>query len=173
MSFHKVLSVLCFCCLSPLLAAHEFEAGTLHIDHPWSRALPAVAKTGAAYLSITNHGERGDTLLGADTPIAGKVEMHEHLHQDGLMKMQQVVDLPITAGERLTFQPGGYHLMLFNLAQPLNAGEHFPLTLHFAEAGDVEVVVNIQADAEPQAPKDSHSTHGDHLSESCGSRSSR
>jgi len=162
MSFSKVLSVLVFCCLSPLLTAHEFDAGTLHIDHPWSRALPAVAKTGAVYLVIANHGEHADTLQGADTPVAGKVEMHEHVHQDGLMKMQQVADLPIAAGESLAFQPGGYHLMLFNLTKPLTAGEHFPLTLHFANAGDVEVVVNIQADAQPQQPQAEHSGHGDH-----------
>jgi periplasmic copper chaperone A len=161
MSFHKVLSVLVLCCLSPLLAAHEFDAGELHIEHPWSRALPAVAKTGAAYLVIANHGDNADTLLGADTPVAGKVEMHEHVHQDGLMKMQQVEDLPIAAGESLTFQPGGYHLMLFNLTQPMNAGDKFPLTLHFAEAGDVEVVVNVQADAEPKQDN-AHSHHGDH-----------
>lgn len=159
MSFNKVLALLVFCCMAPLAAAHEFDAGEQHIDHPWSRALPPVAKTGAAYLSIANHGKHDDELLGADTPIAGKVEMHEHLHQDGLMKMQQVQTLPVAAGETLVFQPGGYHLMLFNLEQPLVAGEHFPLTLHFAEAGDVEVVVNIQADEEPKSAGDAHAHH--------------
>lgn len=159
MSFPKVLSVLVFCCLAPLAAAHEFDSGELHVDHPWSRALPPVAKTGAAYLAITNHGVQADQLLGADTPAAAKVEMHEHLHADGVMKMQQVKELSIAAGEKLTFKPGGYHLMLFNLKQPLVAGETFPLTLHFAEAGDVEVVVNVQADAPAETAEDAHSNH--------------
>jgi len=160
MAFHKVLSLLLIGCFSSLAAAHEFDAGALHIDHPWSRALPPVAKTGAAYLVIDNRGEQGDTLLGADTPIAGSVEIHEHLHHDGLMKMQQVQTLTVAPGESLSFKPGGYHLMLFNLNQPLTAGEHFPLTLHFANAGDVEVTVNIQAD-EPAKGADG-AAHHDH-----------
>ena len=159
MSFNKVVSVLFLCCLAPLTLAHEFDAGSLHIDHPWSRTLRPVAPSTYGYLSIANHGEQADELLGADTPAADKVEIHEHKHVDGLMKMQQVQTLPIAPGETLVLQPGGYHLMLFNLKQPLVAGEHFPLTLHFSKAGDVEVVVNEQAEEPPAHTDDAHSHH--------------
>ena len=159
MSFNKVISALFICCLAPFSIAHEFDSGSLHIDHPWSLALPPVTTTGAAYLSISNHGEKADELLGADTPAAERVEIHEHKHVDGLMKMQQVQMLAVAPGETLTFQPGGYHLMLFNLKQPLVAGEHFPLTLHFSEAGDADVVVNVQAEAPADGAEEPHMHH--------------
>lgn len=152
MRFNRFSLLLIGCALAQLVNAHEFEAGELHIAHPWSRALPPVAPTGAAYLQISNHGDQVDTLLGADTPVAEKVEIHEHVHADGLMKMQRVDRLEVAPGDTLSFQPGAYHLMLFNLKQPLNAGEQFPLTLHFAVAGDVDVVVKVQAEDEPPAP---------------------
>ncbi|MEH6564275.1 MAG: copper chaperone PCu(A)C [Halopseudomonas sp.] len=159
MSFQKILASLILSCLIPLANAHEFDVGALHIDHPWARALPPVAETGAAYLTIINRGEQADTLLAATTPVADKVEIHEHLHEQGLMKMQQVEEVSIAPGARLAFQPGEYHLMLFNLKQPLNAGSEFPLTLRFAEAGAVEVMVKVQAEEPADATDDPHSHH--------------
>lgn len=149
MRFNRFSLLLIGCAMAQLVNAHEFEAGSLHIDHPWSRALPPVAPTGAAYLQISNQGEQSDTLLGADTPAAEKVEIHEHVHADGLMKMQRVDRLELAPGQTVLFKPGSYHLMLFNLKQPLQAGEQFPLTLHFDRAGDVQVMVNVQAEDEP------------------------
>ena len=145
MRFNKLSLLLIGCAMAQLVDAHEFEAGQLHIDHPWSRALPPVAPTGAAYLSISNHGDTADTLLGAKTEVADKVEIHEHVHADGVMKMQRVESLTIEPGATVTFEPGSYHLMLFNLARPFAAGESYPLTLKFANAGDVDVQVNVQA----------------------------
>ena len=160
MRFNKLSLLLIGCAMAQLADAHEFEAGQLHIDHPWSRALPPVAPTGAAYLSISNHGGTADTLLGAKTEVAGKVEIHEHVHADGVMKMQRVESLTIEPGATVTFAPGSYHLMLFNLARPLAAGESYPLTLNFANAGDVDVQVNVQANDEPSAgEKQDHHQH--------------
>lgn len=141
--------------LTGQLIAHDYEIADLHIDHPWSRALPPVAKTGAAYLTIENHGERADRLLGVSTPVAGHAEMHEHIHKDGLMKMQQVETMALPAGDKVSFKPGSYHIMLFNLKQPLVAGERFPLTLQFEQAGELEVEVAVEQDA----PADEHQHH--------------
>ena len=156
MRFNKLSLLLIGCAMAQLVDAHEFEAGQLHIDPPWSRALPPVAPTGAAYLSISNHGDTADTLLGAKTEVAGKVEIHEHVHADGVMKMQRVESLTIEPGATVTFAPGSYHLMLFNLARPLAAGDSYPLTLQFANTGEVEVQVNVQADDEPSSAQEEH-----------------
>ncbi|TRX73895.1 copper chaperone PCu(A)C [Pseudomonas mangiferae] len=147
--------------LSAAALAHEYQAGALHIDHPWARAMPAVAPTAAAYLVVHNHGEQADRLLGADTPRADKVEIHRHVHQNGLMKMEAVdggVEIP--AGGELKVTPGDYHLMLFGLKQPLEDGQRFPMTLHFQKAGDVTVDIAVQKDAPaPAAPADSGHAH--------------
>lgn len=135
--------------LSPSLfaSAHEYSAGKLHIEHPWSREMPAVAPTAAAYFVVHNKGAEADRLLSVSTPHAGKAELHEHIHTDGLMKMQQVQNVAIPAGGEVKFAPMGYHVMLFNLKQQAKDGERFPLTLTFEKAGAVEVEIAVQKDA--------------------------
>lgn len=147
--------------LSVQALAHDYNAGDIHIDHPWSRALPPVAPTGAAYLILENKGKQSDTLLSASTPIAGHVELHEHIHQDGLMKMQQIDSVEIAPGERVEFTPGGNHIMLFELKQPLADGDKYPMTLTFQKAGDIEVEVQVTAQPDEQDGHD-HGDHGDH-----------
>ncbi|MDF3195104.1 copper chaperone PCu(A)C [Pseudomonas sp. 1928-m] len=144
--------------LSPSLfaSAHEYKAGELHIEHPWSREMPAVAPTAAAYFVVHNKGAEADRLLSASTPVAGKAELHEHIHADGLMKMQQVQNVAIPAGGEVKFEPMGYHVMLFNLKQQAKDGERFPLTLTFEKAGAVEVEIAVHKDA-PAVEK----THGE------------
>ncbi len=158
MRTHLSILITSLTLMSGTAIAHEFQAGELYIDHPWARALPPIAPTGAAYLSIENRGDATDRLLSATTALAEKTEIHEHVHQDGLMKMQQVHSLSIEPGQTVQLQPGGYHVMLFNLRAPLQAGESFPLMLQFERAGEVEVTVNIEA----EAPTGKASGHGDH-----------
>lgn len=134
--------------LSGTAQAHEYHFGELHIDHPWALASPPGVPNGAVYLVLHNRGAADERLLGADTPAAAKAEVHEHVHQGGLMKMRKVEgDVTIVAGGELALQPGGYHLMLFGLKQPLEDGKRFPLTLHFEKAGDLQVEVAVQKEA--------------------------
>ncbi len=141
--------------VSPLLVtAHEYEVGNLHIDHPWSREMPPSAPTAAVYFVVQNKGDSADRLLSVDTPAAGKAELHEHLHQDGLMKMQQVPSVEIPASAAVAFAPMGYHVMLFSLPRQFKDGERFPLTLHFEQAGTLQVEVAVQQ--EPPAENGEH-----------------
>lgn len=132
--------------------AHEYTLGDLHIDHPWSRALPPTAPNGAAYFVVHNRAQAGDRLLAVSTPRAAKTEMHTHVMLGDVMKMQKIDSIGIPAGGDVRFAPGGNHVMLFGLTQPLVAGERFPLTLEFEKAGKVDVEVAIEADA----PKEEH-----------------
>lgn len=144
--------------------AHDFTAGDMHIIHPWSRALPPVAPTGAAYLVLENKGEQTDRLISATSPIARRVELHEHIHQDGLMKMQQIDSVEIAPGAEVEFKPGGHHFMLFDLQQPLTDGSSYPMTLNFEHAGkvDVEVKVTGEAAAAPSSADHDHDAHAHH-----------
>ena len=140
-----------------LVMAHEFTAGSLRIDHPWSRALPPNAPTGAAYFVVHNSGTDGDTLVSVSSPVANKAEMHTHVMFGEVMKMQQVDSVAVPAGGAATFAPGGNHVMLFGLNKPLVAGESFPLTLTFEKAGAVEVEVKVEQNA--PAPSAEHMGH--------------
>ncbi|RON10531.1 copper resistance protein CopZ [Pseudomonas brassicacearum] len=136
--------------------AHEYKAGELEIAHPWSQELPPNAPTVAAYFVIHNNGKTADRLLGVASPISGKAELHEHVKQNDLMKMQQVPSVEIPAGGDITFAPMAYHVMLLELKDRslLHDGKRFPLTLHFEKSGDVTVEVAVQK--QPPAGTEEH-----------------
>ncbi|WP_411390452.1 copper chaperone PCu(A)C [Pseudomonas sp. MPB23] len=129
-------------------AAHaaDYKAGDLLVSDPWSQELPPNAPTVAAYFVIHNTGPTPDRLLSADTPVADKAELHEHVMQGALMKMQQVPSVAVPAKGDLTFAPMAYHVMLLGLKDRsvLADGKQFPLTLTFEKAGKVEVQVSVQ-----------------------------
>lgn len=133
---------------TPLLAqAHEYKAGKIEIDHPWSREMPPSAPNAAAFFVLHNQSDTADRLVSASSPQAQKTEIHEHVHKDGLMKMQQVQGVDLPAGGEVKFVPMGYHVMLFGVKKQLKDGERFPMTLRFEKAGEVQVEVAVQKDA--------------------------
>ncbi|TBU98516.1 copper chaperone PCu(A)C [Stutzerimonas kirkiae] len=154
-------TLLAMALLAPALLAqaHEYDAGQLHIEHPWSREMPPVAPTAAAYFTVHNNGNAPDRLLGASSPAAGKAELHEHRHAGDMMKMQQVQNVTIPAGDTVKFEPMGYHVMLFDLKQQARAGERFPLTLKFEKAGDIQLEVAVQQEAPGDAQHGENHQH--------------
>jgi copper(I)-binding protein len=137
--------------------AHEFRAGAIHIDHPYSRPVPNVRTPGIAYMTISNKGERPDRLLGAASPIAGRIELHANLREGDVMRMRPVEAIDLPAAGVLRLQPNArWHLMLLDLRRPLAIGDKFPLTLTFRDAGDVPVEVEVQRASGPQSHTHSH-----------------
>jgi copper(I)-binding protein len=123
---------------------HSHEKGDIQIRHPWSRATPPGAKVAAGYLEIRNNGSQPDRLISASTPVAKRVEMHITEHAGDVAKMRQLRAFEIPARERLALSPGGAHLMLVDIVQPLRKGERFALTLRFERAGEIEVQFEVQ-----------------------------
>ncbi|MDF5612677.1 copper chaperone PCu(A)C, partial [Vibrio parahaemolyticus] len=99
---------------SPLSLAHDYEAGKIHIDHPWSREAPPNAPVIGGFFQLTNHGDSEDALIAAESPIAGHVEIHTHKKEDGVMKMIKIDEVRVPANESVLFKPGSFHLMIFN-----------------------------------------------------------
>ncbi|HEX6413170.1 MAG TPA: copper chaperone PCu(A)C [Burkholderiales bacterium] len=127
-----------FLCFSALAAEIE-------VRQPWARATPPGAKVAAGYLEIRNNGKEADRLLSASTPVAKRVEMHITQRDGEVVKMREVKSLDIPAGGTRKLEPGGTHLMLIELAQPLKQGERFRLRLRFERAGDLEADVEVRA----------------------------
>ena len=124
--------------------ADQYQLDTLRLDHAMARATPPGAKTGIVFFTVDNAGNTADRLLHASTPIAAGVALHQMAVDEGMMKMRAVPSIEIRPGGRLELQPGGYHLMLLDLKQPLKAGEKFPLTLTFARGGSITVSVQVE-----------------------------
>ncbi|MFZ8948081.1 MAG: copper chaperone PCu(A)C [Ilumatobacteraceae bacterium] len=153
--------------IAPLALAACGGDDPITIEGQWARTSPAMASMGAAYMDITS--SEGDQLVGVSVPasIAARAEIHEMVPADmamddsmdesmddgemdmdmGAMVMQQIMALDLPAGETVSLEPGGYHVMLIDLAEPLAEGDTFNVTLDFAEADDltVEVVVRTEA----------------------------
>ena len=124
--------------------AHDYTQGDLRIGHPWSRAAGANTN-GAGFMTIRNTGAQPDRLLSASTPIARVVELHTHIREGDVMRMRPVADIPLPAGETVRLRPGGLHVMLIGLNEPLRQGAEVPLTLRFERAGEVRVMLAIEA----------------------------
>jgi copper(I)-binding protein len=126
-------------------SAQQVKAGDLVLDHTWARATSAGAKVGGGFLTIENKGTTPDKLMGASSPAAGKIEVHETAMNNGIATMRPVKGgLSIPPGQSVTLAPGGYHLMMMELKSPFKKGDKVPVTLAFEKAGDVKVTFDIQ-----------------------------
>ena len=135
--------------------AHSFKLGNIDIGHPYARVTVAGQPIGGGFLKLNNRGG-DDKLLSATAAVSASVEMHT-MNMDGdVMRMRQVDAIPLPAGKTVELKPGGYHLMFVGLKAPLKAGEKFPLKLKFEKAGEVEVIVNVEASGAAAGPAAAH-----------------
>lgn len=130
--------------------------GDLKISGAWARTSPMVATAGAAYFVIDNSGEVDDALISAsvDSSVAAKVELHETKMaaggmssttvEAGMMEMVPVDRIEVPAGSTVSLKPGGLHVMLLDLAKPLEVGSDVTVTLTFEKAGTVEVTAEVR-----------------------------
>jgi periplasmic copper chaperone A len=128
------------------LSAHEFKAGGLTIDHPWTRETPAGAKTAAGYLKIINKGNEVDRLVSGSAEGVDAVEVHEMAMDNNVMKMRRVEGgTEIKPGQTVEFKPSSYHLMMIGLKEPFKKGNMIKGTLTFEKAGSVPVEFEVAA----------------------------
>lgn len=123
----------------------QTEAGITEdflINNVWAK--PNFGPNGAVYLTLANNAETKRHLTGATSPLAPRIEIHKHIHEDGLMKMRHVSEgIDINPKQTVTFEPGGLHLMLFKMTKKLKEGDSLPLTLQFEDGEEIEISVEI------------------------------
>ena len=117
------------------------QPGAIQVQQVWSRAAPQ-GRVGVLYMTITDQGAP-DRLVGIETPVAEKAELHESVAEGGVMKMRPVAAAPVEPGKPLILKPGGYHVMLMGLRRSLKAGDEFPATIRFAQAGAISVTAHV------------------------------
>lgn len=112
----------------------------------WIRPPMGLDLPAAGYLTIIGAPDAADALVGASSPIATSIEVHETMAgASGMTGMQPVARLEIAAGATVALAPGGYHLMLFGLTSMPAVGETVELTLTFETAGEVTVMAEVRA----------------------------
>ena len=150
---------------SAALAGETVQHGSLKLEAPWSRATPPGAKVAAGYLTITNTGEAGDTLVSASSNIAERVELHEMTMDNGVMRMRALAGgVPIAGGATAELKPGGNHIMFMELKGPIKQGDQVKVTLTFEKAGAIDIMMpaaKIGAMSPDGAASHSGGQHGD------------
>ena len=126
-------------------AGDVVTAGDIEIGAAWARAMLAGQKAAGAYLTIANKGGAADRLVGAASPLAGKVEVHTMEVVKDVMTMRPVEGgLEIPAGGTVELKPGGYHIMFMDVATPFAEGDTVPVTLRFEKAGEVALSLPVR-----------------------------
>jgi hypothetical protein len=109
----------------------------ISVDNPYVREVPPGQITSASFLLLKNDNNKEVALIKATSDVAKHVELHEHVHSDGMMKMRQVPKIVIPANGTLELKPGGYHIMLIGLTRKIKSGDKVVINLEF-DNGDKE-----------------------------------
>jgi len=121
------------------------------VENAWSRATPPSASTGAIYLTLAS--PTGDTLIGVSSPASTAAQVHEMAMDGSVMRMRELPrGLALPPGQKVTLQPGGYHIMLVGLKSPLRQGDTVRLHLTFAKSAPVDVTASIAGLGAATAP---------------------
>ena len=137
-------------------------ASDLAVSDQYIRATPPHAKNSASFLTITNHTNTTIKLIAADSDIAKRVELHNHIKQDGMMKMRQVEAVEIAANSSTSLQPGGYHIMFLGLNNNLTEGQSVKVTLYFDNGNELNIdapVKKINSNKNQGSTEMSHQAH--------------
>lgn len=119
-------------------------SGPIDIIDPRAAPTPGGVTTGGGYLSIVNNQEQADGLIGASSPRAGRVSLHEMSMDGTLMRMREIREIEIAVGDRVDLASGHYHLMFEDIDAPFVEGETIVVTLTFRRRGDVEVAFPVR-----------------------------
>jgi periplasmic copper chaperone A len=144
-----------------------FAAGeAVEVQNAWARATVKGQMATGAFMTIT--AKDGAKLVGAASPVAGVAQVHEMKMDGGVMKMAEVKGgLELPAGKAVELKPGGYHVMLMDLKEPLVKDSTVPVTLMFKDAKGVESKLELKVPVAVVAPGGigkpaamDHSMHG-------------
>ncbi|ASY63037.1 Copper metallochaperone [Sinorhizobium sojae CCBAU 05684] len=120
------------------------EAGDLEISGGAVKAMLPGAKVGGGGFIVKNNGSADDRLIAAESPAAGRVELHEMTMENDVMKMRKLEDgIAVPAGETVGLRSGGLHLMFMEVKKPFAEGDVIPLTLTFEKAGKVDYALPV------------------------------
>ncbi|PCJ85103.1 MAG: hypothetical protein COA52_16525 [Hyphomicrobiales bacterium] len=143
--------------------ADDIVAGKLTISDPLIRATAPKARVAGGFMTITNHGDQADRLIGGTASFAGKTEIHEMAMQGEVMRMRQLAEgLEIPAGGSVSLMPGGYHIMFMKLGEQLMPGETRKVTVTFEKAGEVALDMNVLSVGDLKKHMENKHMHGDH-----------
>ena len=127
----------------------------VQVSEALCRPTPVGRQATGCYLTLTAVAD--DRLTSASSPVAGRAEIHESRVESNMMMMRELKEgLPLPAGQAVELKPGGNHIMLLAVTEPLKAGDTLPLTLTFASSPPVEITATV---GQPALADSGHASH--------------
>jgi len=126
-------------------AGQKVALSDIVIENAYIRETIPGTSISSAYMTIINSSDKNIKLLGATSEISKRIEIHEHTMADGMMRMRQRENIEIAAKSNVVLQPSGYHLMIFDLKQPLRHAQNVTITLQFSNDASVEVKLPVKS----------------------------
>ena len=142
----RVKRVLTLVAVLAVVAGACSGGGDVEVDDVWARSSARMQNAGAVYMEISG-GDTADRLIGASvaSSVAGEAQIHESMMDaEGVMMMQEVGAIDVPADSEVMLKPGGFHVMLMMLAEPLANGAEFDVTLTFEQAGEIVVTAEVR-----------------------------
>jgi len=127
----------------PALAAGT-AAEEVTVMDPYVRAVPPGQPNSAAFMTLKNSGDQEYAVVSGSSPAAKVVELHTHVHQDGMMMMRQIERIDLPGGEETVLEPGGLHVMLIGLRSELVPDETVQVTLEFNDGSTTTIDAPIR-----------------------------
>lgn len=129
---------------STWISTAQAQTSTIKVNEPFARATNPGQSVGAGYLTIENTSASADKLTSASFAKSQSVQIHEMKMDGNKMLMRDIGSLVIPANGKVELKPGGYHLMLMGLTEPLKAGDTITVTLQFEKAGKVVIKMPVK-----------------------------
>jgi copper(I)-binding protein len=136
--------------------AHAADADITVAD-AYVRMVPPGTPTTGAFMTVKNNGSADRKLIKAESPVAKIVELHNHINDNGVMKMRPVKEIDVKSKGQAELKPGSYHVMLIDLKQTLKEGDTVPVTLTFDDGSTKKIDAPVK---KPQAMMQMEHDHG-------------
>ncbi|GAA0853887.1 copper chaperone PCu(A)C [Aliiglaciecola litoralis] len=121
----------------------QAASAQLQVSNATVRLLPPGVPNTSAYFTIENSGTQDQSIVAAELNFARKAELHAHIMDGDMMRMEQQQQVRIAAGESVTFKPGGLHVMIFGLAEPLQENQQVSFTLVTGDNQKIDVTATV------------------------------
>jgi len=129
-----------------VLTGLSFSQSKVVVEDAWVGEVPPSSPVAAAYMTIKNEGNADDKLLSVTSSISGSSMIHQTvIDEQSVAKMEMVDALVIPAGKSVVLKPGGTHVMLMDLKEPVTGKEKIELDLKFENAGDIKVEAPVKS----------------------------
>ena len=157
--FRSIIRCAALLCAAFSCTVFAADAG-LTVDNPYVRLAPPGAQATGAFMTIRNSGSADRKLVKAESTAAKMVQLHNHINENGVMKMRQVDSIDIKANAQTELKPGSYHVMLIDLTAPLKEGDAVPITLTFDDGTRTQITAPVRKQAMTM-PAGKAMNHGD------------